>query len=156
MGRIHMEILKAMNLQKNYGIKENTTYALKGVSLSLQQGEFVAVVGTSGSGKSTLLNLIGGLDNPSQGEVWIRNKNITKMNKEELTIFRRRNIGYVFQNYNLVSILSVYENIVLPVELDGEIVDKEYLNELIQILGIQDKLDSMPRIYQVVNSNELQ
>ena len=110
----------------------------------MEQGEFVAVVGTSGSGKSTLLHMMGGLDIPTSGSVRIRDKELAKMNDEQLTIFRRRNIGFIFQNYNLVPILNVYENIVLPVELDGDIVDQKFMNEIVFMLGLEDKLYNMP------------
>ena len=114
------------------------------MNLSVEDGEFVAVVGTSGSGKSTLLHMMGGLDTPTDGSVKVRGKELAKMNDEQLTIFRRRNIGYVFQNYNLVPILNVYENIVLPVELDGDTVDQKFMEEIVYLLGLEDKLDSMP------------
>ena len=117
-----MSILQTINLKKYYGTKPNITRALDGVNFTVEQGEFVAVVGTSGSGKSTLLHMMGGLDNPTSGSVIVRGEELAKKNDEELTIFRRRNIGFIFQNYNLVPILNVYENIVLPVELDGETV----------------------------------
>ena len=115
-----MSILQTIDLKKYYGTKPNITRALDGVNFSVNDGEFVAVVGTSGSGKSTLLHMMGGLDTPTSGTVIVRDKELSKMNDEQLTIFRRRNIGFIFQNYNLVPILNVYENIVLPVELDGE------------------------------------
>ncbi|HCL50185.1 MAG TPA: ABC transporter ATP-binding protein [Clostridiaceae bacterium] len=120
------------------------TKALDGVSLTAEQGEFVAVVGTSGSGKSTLLHILGGLDNPTSGNVEVDGKDLSKMDDEQLTIFRRRNIGFVFQNYNLIPILNVYENIVLPVELDGEKVDKEFVEKIVQMLGLTEKLYSLP------------
>ena len=112
--------------------------------LSIRQGEFVAIVGTSGSGKSTLLNMMGGLDVPTSGSVKVKGKELSHMKDEQLTIFRRRNIGFVFQNYNLVPILNVYENIVLPVELDGDTVDKVFMNEVVRMLALSDKLDNMP------------
>ena len=118
--------------------------ALDGVSLSVEEGEFVAVVGTSGSGKSTLLNMMGGLDVPTEGEVIIAGKRLSGLNDERLTIFRRRRIGFVFQNYNLVPILNVYENIILPVSLDGERPDEDYIRRVIRLLGIQEKLTDMP------------
>ena len=118
--------------------------ALNGVSLSVEEGEFVAIVGTSGSGKSTLLHMLGGLDYATEGTVKVAGKEIFKLNETELTIFRRRKIGFVFQNYNLVPILSIYENIVLPLELDGRKVDKAYVKEIVQMLGIKDKLNSLP------------
>ena len=139
-----MNILQTTELKKYYGKEPNITKALDGVTLSIEQGEFLAIVGTSGSGKSTLLNMIGGLDTPTSGSVKIRGKEIESMNDEQLTIFRRRNIGFVFQHYNLVPILNVYENITLPVELDGENVDKVYMEKIIKMLGLEDKLYSMP------------
>lgn len=139
-----MSILEAINLRKYYGTEPNITKALDGVTLSIEQGEFVAIVGTSGSGKSTLLNMMGGLDVPTSGSIKIQSKELSKLNDEQLTIFRRRNIGFVFQNYNLVPVLSVYENIVLPVELDGDKVDKTFMDEVIQMLVLEDKLNSMP------------
>lgn len=119
--RIEMKVLKTTNLKKYYGQEPNITRALDGVNFEVEAGEFVEVVGTSGSGKSTLLHMIGGLDAPTSGSVIVQGKELAKMKDEELTIFRRRNIGFIFQNYNLVPILNAYENIVLPVELDGEI-----------------------------------
>ena len=137
-------ILKVKDLKKYYGSDEALVKALDGVSLEINRGEFVAVVGTSGSGKSTLLNMIGGLDNPSYGKIEIDGNEISKMSDEELTIFRRRQIGFIFQNYNLVPILNVYENIVLPIELDGLNIDKEYVDSIINILGLSKKLTNMP------------
>ncbi len=139
-----MNVLKATGLKKYYGEEPNITKALDGVSLTAEQGEFVAVVGTSGSGKSTLLHILGGLDNPTSGNVEVDGKDLSKMDDEQLTIFRRRNIGFVFQNYNLIPILNVYENIVLPVELDGEKVDKEFVEKIVQMLGLTEKLYSLP------------
>lgn len=139
-----MIILKAIGLKKYYGEEPNITKALDGVNLTAGQGEFVAVVGTSGSGKSTLLHILGGLDNPTSGNVEVDGKELSKMNDEQLTIFRRRNIGFVFQNYNLIPILNVYENIVLPVELDGEKVDKGFVEKIVQMLGLTEKLYSLP------------
>ena len=121
-----MSILQTTDLKKYYGTEPNITKALDGVTLSIEQGEFVAIVGTSGSGKSTLLNMMGGLDVPTSGSVQIKGKELAELNDEQLTIFRRRNIGFIFQNYNLVPVLNVYENIVLPVELDGDTVDKKF------------------------------
>lgn len=137
-------ILEAKNLKKYYGTNPNITKALDGVSMSVEQGEFVSIIGTSGSGKSTLLNMLGGLDVPDAGSVKIRNKEIAKMNDERLTVFRRRNIGFVFQNYNLVPILNVYQNIVLPVELDGNMIDKPYVEKIISLLHLEEKLDNLP------------
>lgn len=139
-----MSILKTINLKKYYGTEPNITRAVDDVNFSVEEGEFVAVVGTSGSGKSTLLHMIGGLDKPTSGTVIVRGDDLANKNDEELTIFRRRNIGFVFQNYNLVPILNVYENIVLPVELDGNKVDENFLNEIVGMLGLEDKLKSMP------------
>lgn len=137
-------ILEAQNLKKYYGKEPNITKALDGVSLAVGQGEFVSIIGTSGSGKSTLLNMLGGLDVPDFGEIIIRGKKIAKMNDEQLSIFRRRNIGFVFQNYNLVPILNVYQNIVLPIELDGNQVDKEYVEKIIRMLHLEEKLENLP------------
>ena len=139
-----MPILKVNDLKKTYGFEPNITRALDGVTFSVEEGEFLAVVGTSGSGKSTLLNMIGGLDIPTYGSVEVRGNKLVNMSDEELTIFRRRNIGFIFQNYNLVPMINAYENIVLPVELDGGIVDKHFMKEIVRLLGIEDKLDSMP------------
>lgn len=139
-----MSILQTINLKKYYGTEPNITRAVDDVNFSVEEGEFVAVVGTSGSGKSTLLHMIGGLDKPTSGTVIVRGDDLANKNDEELTIFRRRNIGFVFQNYNLVPILNVYENIVLPVELDGNKVDENFLNEIVGMLGLEDKLKSMP------------
>lgn len=137
-------ILEAQNLKKYYGKEPNITKALDGVSLAVGQGEFVSIIGTSGSGKSTLLNMLGGLDVPDFGGIIIRGKKIAKMNDEQLSIFRRRNIGFVFQNYNLVPILNVYQNIVLPIELDGNQVDKEYVEKIIRMLHLEEKLENLP------------
>ena len=137
-------ILETTDLKKYYGTEPNIVRALDGVSLSVEEGEFVAIVGTSGSGKSTLLNMMGGLDVPTEGEVIIAGKKLSRLDDERLTIFRRRRIGFVFQNYNLVPILNVYENIILPVSLDGERPDEDYIRRVIRLLGIQDKLTDMP------------
>ncbi len=137
-------ILEAVNLKKYYGKAPNLTKALDGVSLAVEQGEFVSIIGTSGSGKSTLLNMLGGLDVPDSGDIIIRGKKIAKMNDEQLSIFRRRNIGFVFQNYNLVPILNVYQNIVLPIELDGSPVDKDYVRRIIRMLHLEEKLNDLP------------
>lgn len=139
-----MVILETKDLRKIYGTGGNQVHALDGVSLTVRKGEFVAVVGTSGSGKSTLLNMIGGLDRPTSGSVTINGKDLLKMKEEELTAFRRRNIGFIFQNYNLIPVLNVYENIVLPVELDGEKADEGFLREVTEILGLEEKLDNLP------------
>lgn len=141
---VHMNILETTELKKYYGAEPNITKALDGVSFTVEKGEFIAIVGTSGSGKTTLLNMIGGLDNPTSGKVIINGKDISKFNDEQLTIFRRRNIGFVFQNYNLVPVLNVYENIVLPAELDGNHVDKNFLKEVVRLLVLEDKLNNMP------------
>lgn len=139
-----MEILSAKDLCKSYGSGENSVQALNHVSISVENGEFVAVIGTSGSGKSTLLNLLGGLDTPTSGEVLVSGKKLFQMNEEARTIFRRRNIGFVFQNYNLVPVLNVYENIVLPIELDGTKVDTEYVKTILHTLGLEQKVQAMP------------
>ena len=139
-----MSILQVTELKKYYGTEPNITKALDGVSLSIKEGEFIAIVGTSGSGKSTLLNMIGGLDVPTSGSVKVKGKELAKMNDEQSTILRRRKIGFVFQNYNLVPVLNVYENIVLPVELDGDTVDKAFLDEVVHMLSLEEKLSSMP------------
>lgn len=139
-----MNVVKTNRLKKYYGTEPNITKALDGVDVAIEQGEFVAIIGTSGSGKSTLLNMLGGLDNPSDGSVAIGGKELSKLDDNQLTIFRRRNIGFIFQNYNLVPTLNVYENIVLPIELDGETVDKKYVNNVIEILGLQEKLNNLP------------
>ena len=139
-----MSVLQTVDLKKYYGEEPNITRALDGVNFSVDDGEFVAVVGTSGSGKSTLLHMMGGLDTPTSGSVFVRDKDLSKMNDEQLTIFRRRNIGFIFQNYNLVPILNVYENIVLPVELDGETADQRFMDNVVNMLGLDDKLKNMP------------
>lgn len=139
-----MSILTAEKLCKIYGTGESEVKALDNVSVNIEDGEFVSIIGTSGSGKSTLLNMLGGLDRPTSGNVEVSGKKIFKMNDEELTIFRRRNIGFVFQNYNLVPVLNVYENIVLPIELDGSEIDKNYVDTIIKTLGLDKKLKAMP------------
>lgn len=139
-----MVILHTKHLKKYYGEEPNVIRAVDDVDLSVNMGEFVAIIGTSGSGKSTLLHMIGGLDIPTAGSVFVREKELSEMKDEELSIFRRRNIGFVFQNYNLVPILNVYENIVLPVELDGGTVDQGFMDEVVHVLGLEDKLKSMP------------
>lgn len=139
-----MTILSTTNLRKIYGSGENEVRALDGVNLSVGKGEFVAIVGTSGSGKSTLLHMLGGLDRPTSGSVTVDGKEIFSLKDEALTIFRRRKIGFVFQQYNLVPVLNVYENIVLPIQLDGDTIDEAYLNSIIKTLGLQSKLSSLP------------
>lgn len=139
-----MSILKAKDLIKTYGEGEGKVNALGGVNIDIEEGEFIAIVGTSGSGKSTLLNMLGGLDRPTSGIVEISGKNIFEMTDENLTIFRRRNIGFIFQNYNLVPILNVYENIVFPIELDGLNPDTNYIDNIIKTLGLTSKIYNMP------------
>ena len=139
-----MEILKTENLKKYYNQTSVVVKAIDGVELSVDQGEFVAIVGTSGSGKSTLLHMLGGLDRPTEGKVFIDGKDIFSLKDEELTVFRRRKIGFVFQAYNLVPVLNVYENIVLPIQLDGNEVEEAYVNKIIEILGLSEKINSMP------------
>ena len=139
-----MNILVTENLKKYYRMGENVVKALDGVSISIQQGEFLAIVGKSGSGKSTLLHMLGGLDRPTSVKVMIEQKDISSMDKDELTIFRRRKIGFVFQNYNLLPLMNVYENIVLPIKLDGIRPQKRYVNEIIEMLGLGDKKSAMP------------
>ena len=136
-----MNILSVRNLKKYYQMGENTVKALDGIDLDIKEGEFLAIVGTSGSGKSTLLHMLGGLDNPTSGEVLIDGKDISKLSRDELTIYRRRKIGFVFQNYNLLPLMNVYENIVFPIEIDGNRPDKEFIEEITCWLGIQDKLE---------------
>lgn len=139
-----MVVLKTEALKKFYGEGENQVKALNGVSLSIEHGEFVAIVGTSGSGKSTLLHMLGGLDRPTSGKVYVDDKDIFSLKDEALTIFRRRKIGFVFQAFNLVPVLNVYENIVLPIQLDGNSVDEDYVNQVIEALGLAEKINSMP------------
>lgn len=139
-----MIILETNNLKKYYGTSENVVKALDGVNLQVENGSFAAIVGTSGSGKSTLLHMLGGLDRPTEGSVVVDGKDIFTLKEEELTIFRRRKIGFVFQNYNLVPVLNVYENIVLPIELDGNKIDSSYVNKIIQTLGLEQKLQNLP------------
>ncbi len=139
-----MRILKTVELKKYYTSDANEVKALDGVNLEIDEGEFVAIVGTSGSGKSTLLHMLGGLDRATSGQVVVGNHNIFRMDDESLTIFRRRNIGFVFQNYNLVPILTVYENILLPIELDGNQADRNFIENIIRTLGLQDKMNSFP------------
>ena len=139
-----MPILQTVDLKKYYRQGENVTKALDGVSLEINAGEFVSVVGTSGSGKSTLLHMMGGLDSPTSGKVIINGIDISEKSAEQLTVFRRRHIGFVFQNYNLVPVLNVYENIVLPVQLDGKRADEKLLAEIVGVLGLKDKLENLP------------
>ena len=139
-----MTILQTKDLRKIYGAGETEVRALDGVDLSVEKGEFVAVVGTSGSGKSTLLHMLGGLDRPTSGSVTVDGREIFSLKDEALTIFRRRKIGFVFQNYNLVPVLNVYENIVLPIQLDGKEPDQGYLDQIIATLGLEKKLQSLP------------
>lgn len=139
-----MVVLETNGLKKIYGKGENEVHALAGIDISINKGEFVAVVGTSGSGKTTLLHMLGGLDYPTEGKVFVDGKDIFSLKDEELTIFRRRKIGFVFQSFNLIPSLSVYENIVLPIHLDGNKPDEEYVNHVIEILKLQEKIKSMP------------
>ena len=139
-----MTILETQGLTKIYGSGETAVHALRGVDLAVENGEFVAIVGTSGSGKSTLLHMLGGLDRPTAGKVLVDGQDIFALKDEALTIFRRRRIGFVFQSYNLVPMLSVYENIVLPIQLDGAKVDEDYVSEVIRTLGLSDRLHSLP------------
>ena len=139
-----MTILETQGLTKIYGSGETAVHALRGVDLAVENGEFVAIVGTSGSGKSTLLHMLGGLDRPTAGKVLVDGQDIFAFKDEALTIFRRRRVGFVFQSYNLVPMLSVYENIVLPIQLDGAKVDEDYVREVIRTLGLSDRLHSLP------------
>ena len=139
-----MTILETKDLRKVYGSGDTEVRALDGVDLTVEKGEFVAVVGTSGSGKSTLLHMLGGLDRPTGGTVTVDGKELSAMRDEELTIFRRRKIGFVFQNYNLVPVLNVYENIVLPIQLDGKTPDQAYVDQIIETLGLEAKLQNLP------------
>ena len=137
-------ILQARGLKKYYGKGETQVRALDGVDLDIERGKFTAIIGTSGSGKSTLLNMLGGLDTPTEGSIRVGDTELAKLNSEQATIFRRKQIGFIFQNYNLVPVLNVFENIVLPVELDGNKVDKKFMKEVVQMLGLEDKLNNMP------------
>ena len=139
-----MMILSVNNLKKYYTTGENIVKALDGVNLEIQKGEFLAIVGTSGSGKSTLLNMLGGLDNPTSGVVIVDGQDISKMSRDELTVFRRRKIGFVFQNYNLLPLMNVYENIVLPIKLDGIKPDETFIDEILKLLNLESKKYSMP------------
>ena len=140
----NMVILETRDLKKQYGTGETAVHALAGVNLSVENGEFVAVVGTSGSGKSTLLHMLGGLDRATSGKVYVDGKDIFALKDEELTIFRRRKIGFVFQSFNLVPVLSVYENIVLPLQLDGKTVDNAFIGDIAEALGLKEKLNVLP------------
>ena len=144
MEEFDMTILKTRDLRKVYGAGDTEVRALDGVHLTVEKGEFVAVVGTSGSGKSTLLHMLGGLDRPTSGSVTVDGREIFQLKDEELTIFRRRKIGFVFQNYNLVPVLNVYENIVLPIRLDGKVEDRAYVEQIIATLGLEKKLQNLP------------
>ena len=139
-----MNILSVRNLKKYYNTGENTVKALDGIDLDICKGEFLAVVGTSGSGKSTLLHMLGGLDNPTSGEIIIDGRNISGLSRDELTVYRRRKIGFVFQNYNLLPLMNVYENIVLPIKLDGIKPDDAYVEEILKLLKLEDKKYFMP------------
>lgn len=139
-----MSILQTTDLKKLYGSGETAVKALDGVALAVEEGEFVSIIGTSGSGKSTLLHMLGGLDRPTSGTVHISGKDIFAMKDDELTIFRRRNIGFVFQSFNLVPVLNVEENILLPIQLDGNTVDTAYINRIIETLGLENKRRSLP------------
>ncbi len=139
-----MPVLKTEKLTKIYGNGEAQVNALSGVDFEVEAGEFVSIVGTSGSGKTTLLHMLGGLDRPSSGKVFVGGKDIFTLKEDELTVFRRRKIGFVFQSYNLVPVLNIYENIILPVELDGETADKDYIMQVVNMLGLGSKLESLP------------
>ena len=139
-----MSILSTSHLVKQYGEKENLVKALNDVSISIEEGEFVAIIGTSGSGKSTLLNMLGGLDRPTSGSVQVDSVTLDSMSDDELTVFRRQKIGFIFQNYNLVPILNVYENIVMPIQLDGKQPDDAFVDEIVSLLGLNQKLYNMP------------
>lgn len=139
-----MQILEVKNLKKYYGEGNTLVRALDGIDLKVEKGEFVAIVGSSGSGKSTLLHMLGGLDIPSEGEVWVDGKELSKLNENQLAVFRRRKIGFVFQNYNLIPLLSVYENIILPRQLDGKKADYKFVEELLSLLGLKEKMESFP------------
>ena len=139
-----MVILETIDLKKTYGKGDTAVNALNGINLKIENGEFAAIVGSSGSGKSTLLHMLGGLDRPTSGKVFVDGKDIFSLDDEELTVFRRRKTGFVFQSYNLVPVLSVYENIVLPIQLDGGRIDRKYMDEVIETLGLGSKLNSFP------------
>ena len=137
-------VLKAAGLKKYYGKGEALVKALDGVDLEIERGKFTAIIGTSGSGKSTLLNMLGGLDTPTEGSIRIGNTELAKLTSEEATVFRRKQIGFIFQNYNLVPVLNVLENIILPISLDGRKPDKKFIMQIIKLLGIEKKLDNLP------------
>ena len=139
-----MTVLHTEDLRKRYGQGEAAVDALAGVDLAVERGEFVSIVGTSGSGKSTMLHMLGGLDRPTGGKVYVEDKDIFALKDDELTIFRRRNIGFVFQAYNLVPVLNVYQNIVLPIELDGRQIDEGYVDQIVHTLGLESKLQNLP------------
>ncbi len=139
-----MNILEIKGLKKVYGTGEARVEALKGIDMQVERGEFVAVVGTSGSGKTTFLNMVGALDVPTEGQILVDGKELGRLTDDELTVFRRRKIGFIFQQYNLIPMLNVWENIILPLKMDGKRVDKDYLNELIKILGLEEKKKSRP------------
>lgn len=139
-----MEMIKAAGLKKYYVTDNYEVHALDGVSLSVEEGEFLAIIGTSGSGKTTLLQIMGGLDEPTAGGVWIRGNSLKDMTEDERTIFRRRNIGFVFQQYNLIPVINVYENIVLPLRLDGAEIDEKLLEDIVRTLKIGEKLENLP------------
>lgn len=139
-----MIVLKTENLTKIYGKGNTEVVALNKANISVEQGEFVAVIGTSGSGKSTLLHMLGGLDTPTSGKVFVESKEIFSLKNDSLTIFRRRKIGFVFQSFNLVPVLNVYENIIFPIQLDGGNIDKKYINNIIETLGLKEKINAMP------------
>lgn len=139
-----MEMIKAAGLKKYYVTDNYEVHALDGVSLSVEEGEFLAIIGTSGSGKTTLLQILGGLDEPTAGGVWIRGNSLKDMTEDERTIFRRRNIGFVFQQYNLIPVINVYENIVLPLRLDGAEIDEKLLEDIVRTLKIEEKLENLP------------
>lgn len=139
-----MNILKTSNLKKYYGNGENLVKAIDNANIDIKEGEFVAIVGKSGSGKSTLLHMMGGLDNPTEGKVYINDKDIFSLKEEELAIFRRRNIGFIFQNFNLIPSLNVWENITLPVGLDGKEINKPFVTDIINSLGLESKVDALP------------
>lgn len=143
-GELQMNILETRGLRKIYGSGETKVVALDGIDLTVERGEFVAIVGSSGSGKTTLLNMIGGLDIPTEGEIVVDQKELHELSDDELTVFRRRKIGFIFQQFNLIPMLNVWENVILPLKMDGRTVDKEYVLEIIDMLGIRDKLQNTP------------